>query len=137
MTTSGISGSSSNYLELQSLRELNRQNQAQNSNMPPKPNADDMVEKMSSDLGLSDDQKTKLKAILEKDMAAREAEMQKNQASGTRPDSSTMKANMDSLNNQIKAILTPEQLTTFNSILESRKNDMPSVNQDGRVDTYA
>ena len=102
---------------------------------PQKPSIDDMVNKMAKDLNLSDDQKTQLKTILQKNMSEMDSEMSQS-SSSTKLDPKTMMSKMDAkiddLNKQIKSILTPDQATKFQSIIDAQKsqrNDQSSTFQ--------
>jgi Spy/CpxP family protein refolding chaperone len=140
MTTSGITGSTPNPYDVDSVLEQNKTSKGMHGKHK-KPNVDDMVTKLGQDLNLTDDQKSQLKSILEKDMASGQAQFQQNQTSSDQVDPTKMKSmmqtSMDNMNNDIKSILSPDQLTKFNSIMDSRKSQMPTVDENGRVNTYA
>ena len=87
-------------------------------------NIDDAVSKfsnkLSSQLNLTDSQKASLVDLLKKDFADFNSA---NKSSGqTGDDKSNIKALFDKIDNDVKGILNPDQLTKFNSIVSSRQN---------------
>lgn len=139
MTSSGIAGSSTNINELQNL-QMKRPG---NGGPPPKPNSAEMVSQLAEKLNLTEEQKTKLSSILENNMKEMESQMQNQSANTLDKDSmkSIMEANMNKLNSQIKSILTDEQSTTFQVMINSQKNrsfnePVPVQNSDREFDYY-
>ena len=132
MSISGVTSTSSNY-ELNSIRS--------NSKQPPaKPSADEMVTKMTEELGLSSDQAAQIKKIMEDFDAQAEKEMSANQSSTQKTDTdkaNTMKATMDKLNKSIMSVLSTDQQTKFQTILDNmqsqRQNNNPTVYQSDGV----
>lgn len=145
MSTLGISGSVTGFTGMQDMQSVNNTQGATQTHKSHgkhhKPNVDDIVSKMSSDLNLSDDQKVKLKTILEKDFASREADMKDQKTSQIKIDSTSMKSKiqdeMNAMNDQIKSILNPDQLTKFNSMISNSKNNVPVSNADGSFNAFA
>ena len=80
------------------------------------------LEKMTKDLNLTPDQKEKVGAILKEQGEKNKADMQKCQ--------DTMKANRDSLDQNIKSVLTPEQVTKFEKMQADRKAKMDKKMKD-------
>jgi len=74
------------------------------------------IEKMAKDLNLTADQKEKVSAIWKENGDKRDAEMQKNR--------DAMKAIKDDEDQQIKALLTPEQSQKYEKQQAERKEKM-------------
>lgn len=89
------------------------------------------LEKMTSDLSLTNEQQEKLKPILEAQMKKREKKMEEMKEARAKEEKKSkeerakrreeMKANQDAFKEDMSKILTPEQFENWEKIQESRK----------------
>ena len=123
MDISGINSSTSADL----LKELLKKQEAQKTDQTKKkhqpPSIEQIVSQLTAKLGLNDNQMIELKKIIQTNMKSMDEERETNMAQGVdkKTGMENMKAGMDKMNEQIKSILTPDQITTFDKFLEESK----------------
>lgn len=81
-----------------------------------KPDASKAINELTTKLGLSDEQASKLKSILEQNLSET--------SSSSIPDRSEMQSRMEKTDNAIKDMLTDEQKVKFEEITAERKSNM-------------
>jgi periplasmic protein CpxP/Spy len=87
------------------------------------------IERLATDLGLDESQKSQVKQILETQHARMDAERQQFEASGQRPTREEMRAKHDAmdaeLRQQLSGVLNAEQLQKFDEMREQRRRQGP------------
>lgn len=101
------------------------------ANVDPSKRAEMQAQKMKADLGLNDEQTTKIKSFLTEQVKQREAnraQMVALRESGKQPTEdqkkemrSKMESEKNEINDQMKKILTPQQFEKWKSSMEERK----------------
>ena len=95
---------------------------------PGPPRGGPPVERLASELGHTDAQKTEVKRIFAEERTRHEAERQQYAASGQRPDPATMKTVMAQHDSELASalanVLTPDQLTKFKAWQAERREHM-------------
>lgn len=99
------------------------------SGPPPGVRGGPPIERLATDLGLDENQKSEVKRILEDQRTRMDAERQQFEASGQRPTREEMRAKHDAmdaeLRQQLSGVLTSEQLEKFDAIREQRRRQGP------------
>jgi hypothetical protein len=86
------------------------------------PSVDSMLSQLTAKLGLNDNQMADLKNILNKSLSSLTSTDQSGQVQNgsTNANNSQTKSILDNMNMQIKGILNPDQLATFNNMLQTQ-----------------
>lgn len=99
------------------------------SGPPPGMRGGPPIERLATDLGLDDTQKSQVQQILEAQRTRMDAERQQFEASGQRPTHEEMRARHDAmdaeLRQQLSGVLTAAQLEKFDTIRQQRRRQGP------------
>jgi Spy/CpxP family protein refolding chaperone len=108
----------------------------------PKARQEQMLNKMTEELTLTTEQVSKIKVVMEKRQEAIDKEraaMRQSREEGVKAERvdqqarmEKMKAESDAYNNEIKALLTPEQAKKYDEMLEKQRERMQNRNGDSQ-----
>jgi Spy/CpxP family protein refolding chaperone len=137
---------------------LNFQNQTSGSTQVkkhrPQPNLDQLLNQLTADLNLTDDQKTQISQILQNYLGQNQSNDEADNNSSAPKSTSEMQSKraemqskMSRMNDAIKKVLTSDQATKFQTLLEQMQADraqrqqqtlpQPTINSNGGVDFLA
>lgn len=101
------------------------QQQQRGQRMSPEERLEKQVTEMKTKLALTDDQTTKVKAIMKANQDKQRAAFEKARENGAQPDREKMRtemqANMKKQDADIKAVLTAEQKTKYDAMVKARE----------------